>query len=330
MNNSPIIFILDAGGTGFKFSAVRNGQEIIEPFTIPSAAPTLEEVLMKLINGFHECEKRCDAKATAISFCFPGPADYPNGIIGDLENLPSFKGGVALKAMLENEFQVPVYINNDGDLFAYGEALAGLLPHIVIARIVGRTCVMSQPDSVLLSICPNGFKEILTTVIAGIIPRSLYLPGECTVAVIDIIDIHSIIFKMKKILPVIGNWKIQLLTVKNLKKVLHTLLNLFLIFFFSMPVYTNLQPGRLCILNISFIASICIMLPVIKSTKSHNYKFTACSLDLLKIYIIQACLSVFYGYYSVFIHNLITCLNQAIKMISDQYLPLLIYKIRFL
>ena len=55
MNNSPIIFILDAGGTGFKFSAVRNGQEIIEPFTIPSAAPTLEEVLMKLINGFHEC-----------------------------------------------------------------------------------------------------------------------------------------------------------------------------------------------------------------------------------------------------------------------------------
>ena len=130
MNNSPIIFILDAGGTGFKFSAVRNGQEIIEPFTIPSAAPTLEEVLMKLINGFHECEKRCDAKATAISFCFPGPADYPNGIIGDLENLPSFKGGVALKAMLENEFQVPVYINNDGDLFAYGEALAGLLPEV--------------------------------------------------------------------------------------------------------------------------------------------------------------------------------------------------------
>ena len=114
----------------FKFSAVRDGLEIIEPFTIPSAAPTLEEVLLKLISGFHECETRCGAKATAISFCFPGPADYPNGIIGDLENLPSFKGGVALKAMLENEFQVPVYINNDGDLFAYGEALGGLLPEV--------------------------------------------------------------------------------------------------------------------------------------------------------------------------------------------------------
>ena len=130
MNNSPIIFILDAGGTGFKFSAVQDGREIIEPFTIPAAAPTLEEVLQKLITGFHECETRCGAQAAAISFCFPGPADYPNGIIGDLENLPSFKGGVALKAMLENEFLVPVYINNDGDLFAYGEALGGLLPEV--------------------------------------------------------------------------------------------------------------------------------------------------------------------------------------------------------
>ena len=35
MNNSPIIFILDAGGTGFKFSAVQDWHEVIEPFTIP-------------------------------------------------------------------------------------------------------------------------------------------------------------------------------------------------------------------------------------------------------------------------------------------------------
>ena len=130
MNEQPIIFILDAGGTGFKFSAVQDSREIIEPFTIPSAAPTLEEVLKKLITGFHECETRCGKKGSAISFCFPGPADYPTGIIGDLENLPTFHGGVPLKAMLENEFQVPVYINNDGDLFAYGEALSGLLPEV--------------------------------------------------------------------------------------------------------------------------------------------------------------------------------------------------------
>ena len=32
--------------------------------------------------------------------------------------------------MLEEHFKMPVFINNDGDLFAYGEALAGLLPSV--------------------------------------------------------------------------------------------------------------------------------------------------------------------------------------------------------
>ena len=130
MNSKNTIFILDAGGTGFKFSAVQDSREIIKSFTIPSASVTLEEQLRKIISGFHETETLCGCNPTAISFCFPGPADYPNGIIGDLENLPLFRGGVALKDMLENEFQCPVFINNDGDLFAYGEALDGILPEI--------------------------------------------------------------------------------------------------------------------------------------------------------------------------------------------------------
>jgi glucokinase len=66
----------------------------------------------------------------AISFAFPGPADYPAGIIGDLGNLPAFRGGVALGPMLQEKFQLPVFLNNDGDLFAYGEAIAGLLPYV--------------------------------------------------------------------------------------------------------------------------------------------------------------------------------------------------------
>lgn len=130
MDSKSIIFVLDAGGTGFKFSAVQDYKEIIEAFTIKTASDTLEEQLNKIIEGFRRTEELCGSKPTAISFCFPGPADYPNGIICDLANLPLFRGGVALKDMLENEFKVPVYINNDGDLFAYGEALGGVLPQI--------------------------------------------------------------------------------------------------------------------------------------------------------------------------------------------------------
>ena len=51
-------------------------------------------------------------------------------MIGDLPNLPSYRGGVAIGPMLEEKFELPVFINNDGNLFAYGEAVGGLLPEV--------------------------------------------------------------------------------------------------------------------------------------------------------------------------------------------------------
>ena len=83
-----------------------------------------------MIEGFEKVKSQLIEEPVAISFAFPGPADYPNGIIGDLGNLTGFRGGVALGSMLEDHFNIPVYIQNDGDLYAYGESLGGLLPEI--------------------------------------------------------------------------------------------------------------------------------------------------------------------------------------------------------
>ena len=105
-----VVITLDAGGTNFVFGAVQGDRFIVEPITLPSNS---------------------DRPAAAISFAFPGPADYPRGIIGGyLPNFPSFRDGVALKDFLEERFGIPTFINNDGDLYAYGEALAGALPDI--------------------------------------------------------------------------------------------------------------------------------------------------------------------------------------------------------
>jgi glucokinase len=129
-SDSRIVMTLDAGGTNFVFNAIRGGEEMLEPLRIKARGETLDEVLRKIISGFENVKNTLAEPPVAISFCFPGPADYPNGIIGDLENLPTFRGGVALKAMLEEKFGIPVFINNDGDLFAYGEAIGGILPEI--------------------------------------------------------------------------------------------------------------------------------------------------------------------------------------------------------
>ncbi len=125
-----IVMTLDAGGTNFVFSAIQAHEEIVTPITLPSNAYNLEACLNTVFNGFTQIKKKIPEEPIAISFAFPGPADYRRGIIGDTGNLTAFRGGVALGPMLEEKFKLPVFINNDGDLYAYGESIAGFLPYI--------------------------------------------------------------------------------------------------------------------------------------------------------------------------------------------------------
>ena len=121
---------LDAGGTNLRFSALRGGNPVAETVSLPSNGDDLEKCLANIVEGFNRVKALCPQPPAAISFAFPGPADYPRGIIGDLGNLPGFRGGVALGPMLEEKFGIPVFMNNDGDLFVYGEAIGGILPHV--------------------------------------------------------------------------------------------------------------------------------------------------------------------------------------------------------
>ncbi len=131
LNEDPrIVMTLDAGGTNLKFTAIRGNQLLFKPIYFPTDANNLDRCLANIVQGFTQVRSACPRPPAAISFAFPGPADYPTGIIGDLPNLPAFRGGVALGPMLEEKFGIPVFINNDGDLFVYGEAIAGFLPWV--------------------------------------------------------------------------------------------------------------------------------------------------------------------------------------------------------
>ena len=130
-NSQKIVVTLDAGGTNFVFGAMCDGKPIGESLTLPSMAHDLDLCLSTLIRGFEQIISSLPYAPVAISFAFPGPADYRNGVIGGfLPNFPSFRDGVALGPMLEEHFGIPVFINNDADLFAYGEAMGGALPRI--------------------------------------------------------------------------------------------------------------------------------------------------------------------------------------------------------
>ncbi|MBN2440193.1 MAG: ROK family protein, partial [Spirochaetales bacterium] len=133
LQDKRIVLTLDAGGSKLEFSAMNGNQVKVSPFVLPASPEDLESYLNILAEGFSRTlhllsEERKNVKA--ISFGFPGPALYEQGIIGDLPNLPAFRGGVALKAFLEKKFNLPVYINNDGNLFTLGEWIDGFLPWV--------------------------------------------------------------------------------------------------------------------------------------------------------------------------------------------------------
>ncbi|HAY18876.1 MAG TPA: hypothetical protein DCY24_06760, partial [Rikenellaceae bacterium] len=100
---------LDAGGTNMVFGAMKGGEFCCEPITLPSNADNLDRCLGTMVTGFTKIKEELgDAEPVAISFCFPGPADYPDGIIGGyLPNFPSFRDGVALGPFLEDTFGIP-------------------------------------------------------------------------------------------------------------------------------------------------------------------------------------------------------------------------------
>lgn len=124
------VLTLDAGGTNFVYSAIRGYREITDTVRMSAEPNNLKQCLDNIIGGFKKVQKQLNVQPDAISFAFPGPADYKSGIIGNLPNFPAFKGDVALGPLLEEELDLPVYINNDGRLFALGEAVHGFKPYV--------------------------------------------------------------------------------------------------------------------------------------------------------------------------------------------------------
>jgi len=125
-----IVLTLDGGGTNFVFSAMQANVEITTAIQLPSNGHDLKLCLENIYLGFTKVKEQLSENPVAISFAFPGPADYANGIIGVLQNLKGFQQPIALGPLLEEKFGIPVYINNDGNLYALGEAQGGFLCEI--------------------------------------------------------------------------------------------------------------------------------------------------------------------------------------------------------
>lgn len=120
-NNGALIGV-DLGGT--KVAAGRiDGAELGEVVykLIPANSNDPRDIINVIIEVI---EKLFDEQVLGIGIGIPGLVDREEGIVNDVQNIPSWKE-VHLGNILETHFNVPVYLDNDANCFALGESRFG-------------------------------------------------------------------------------------------------------------------------------------------------------------------------------------------------------------
>lgn len=108
---------IDLGGTNVRVGIVHNG-EIIRSISEPCRADRPErEVLDHLISMIRELKTD---QVESIGIGVPSVVDAQQGVVYNVANIPSWVK-VPLKTILEEEFRIPVAVNNDCNCFALGE-----------------------------------------------------------------------------------------------------------------------------------------------------------------------------------------------------------------
>ncbi len=112
---------LDLGATNIRGGLIHGSRlSQIQSRRIQSTG-TVEEVLddiYAIIDGLMEKE------VAAIGIGVPSVVDVEQGIVYDVQYIPSWKE-VHLKAILEERYGVPVFVNNDANCFVLGEYYFG-------------------------------------------------------------------------------------------------------------------------------------------------------------------------------------------------------------
>ena len=112
---------VDLGGTKIHTARIRAGK-IEQSFRMKISSQASEKVV--LLEVIHAIEVVMNNEVKAIGIGVPGLVDTNTGVIYDIVNIPSWKK-VNLGEELSNQFEVPVFINNDANCFALGEYYFG-------------------------------------------------------------------------------------------------------------------------------------------------------------------------------------------------------------
>jgi len=108
---------VDLGGTNIRAGLVEDSKITLVRQEILTDKESLQKTLSQLISIIASL---IQPKVKGIGIGVPSVVDIKNGIVFDVVNIPSWQR-VELKKILEAEFKIPVFVNNDVNCFALGE-----------------------------------------------------------------------------------------------------------------------------------------------------------------------------------------------------------------
>jgi len=120
MKDEKIIGI-DLGATNVR-GAIVNDESISEIISRRINTKGSEEQVLEDV--YYIIDKLIDKDVKAIGIGVPSVVDVEQGIVYDVQHIPSWKE-VHLKQILENRYQITVFVNNDANCFALGEHYFG-------------------------------------------------------------------------------------------------------------------------------------------------------------------------------------------------------------
>lgn len=114
---------IDLGGTNIRVAKVCNNTIVSIKKETCKAQGTEQEILQQIQTMIDEL---IDCDVTTIGFGIPSIVDTEKGIAYNLVNIPSWKE-VHLRTYFENQYHVPVKVDNDVNCFVLGEQRFGSL-----------------------------------------------------------------------------------------------------------------------------------------------------------------------------------------------------------
>ena len=113
---------IDLGGTNVRCGLVENGS-VVERLSEPCLSDRSENEVVDQIKGL--IRRLINPSVKGVGIGVPSVVDGQKGIVYNVMNIPSWKE-VHLKEILESEFGIPVFVNNDANCFALGEHRCGM------------------------------------------------------------------------------------------------------------------------------------------------------------------------------------------------------------